>query len=199
MLFKVLIIPYVRRRDPLYLVVHDRMYKEWTFISGGKKMSEMASSCASREVLEETRNLVHIDPGQLEKSIQYQIVYKDKNVNTSYTVFFAELGISDQEIKAIENTFAFRCKQNPSEFCREMNENDDLKFMTIEQIHAEKHVWPFIEEVINSKHFLNILSTIDTVKEQEKQAKKRQVSLPVNDKTQGPLRSETPMLPTVFL
>lgn len=161
MLYKVLVIPYVRHRGKLrYLFVHDRMYKEWTFVSGGCKVTESASECAKRELMEETKNLIHITEQELKTSISYKIMTRDKSLSTTYTIFVVEIHLTPSEVYTIENTFLHRSMYSQGDFCREMNENDNLLFMELEEALEYPNVWGFIKEVIYSTRFQTATNTI---------------------------------------
>jgi len=50
---------------PYFLLVHDRRYKEWTFVTGGCRKREVYNPirCAVRELEEETRGILNLKKG----------------------------------------------------------------------------------------------------------------------------------------
>jgi 8-oxo-dGTP pyrophosphatase MutT (NUDIX family) len=48
-----------------FLIVHDRRYREWTFVTGGCRRREVYNPlrCALRELEEETRGLIKLKKG----------------------------------------------------------------------------------------------------------------------------------------
>ena len=50
---------------PHFLVVHDRRYREWTFVTGGCRRREILNPlrCAVRELEEETRGMINLKRG----------------------------------------------------------------------------------------------------------------------------------------
>ena len=50
---------------PHMLIVHDRRYKEWTFVTGGCRRREVYNPlrCAIRELHEETRGIIDVKSG----------------------------------------------------------------------------------------------------------------------------------------
>ena len=107
---KVIVIPYINR---LFLMVKDKKYEEWTFVTGSCKKNEDFSDCALRELYEETNGTINLQKHtdiNIEKFFHYnfkRIIHLDK-VILDYRVFFIPLhrfGYTKQNIFKIEKNF----------------------------------------------------------------------------------------------
>jgi len=156
---KVIVIPYVHSGE--FLVVKDRKFKEWTFITGGCKAYETDAQAARRELLEETRG--NLDAPFIEDShmVQFRTTYREskelvqdrsrgERIVTQYTVFFVNINISPEELKT-----KFRGTKNVR---GPFNENADLSFETPESFAQKTHVWRFIRTHVLKAPFFQAFS-----------------------------------------
>ena len=157
MLFKVLVIPYCFIHGALnFLMVHDKTFEEWTFVSGGKKVHESVTSCAARELYEETKGVIDISEERFRESLFFTIHVMHSafpnsafKLHTLYHVYFVNLRFNrDSNMRHVEDMF--RASQRTE---REMNENDDARFFRYRDIKHIPTTWDFIKEIISMNVF----------------------------------------------
>ena len=157
MLFKVLVIPYCFIHGTLnFLMVHDKTFEEWTFISGGKKVHESVISCAARELYEETKGVINIPEDSFRDSLYFTIHVMHSSIpgshfklHTLYHVFFVNLRLTrESNMRYIEDMFRASRREE-----REMNENDDARFFRYRDIKHIPTIWEFIREIISMNVF----------------------------------------------
>lgn len=156
---------------PHFLVVHDRRYKEWTFVTGGCRRREIYNPlrCAVRELEEETRGLINLKRGSYTsfKFITNTPEPRDLEDGVSalnfYQVYLFELPMTSIEHRHLVRRFTdekIKMEENKIPFRKNYDENDDLKFETIETISAKPNLWPMIREhVLNNPEFQEALTT----------------------------------------
>jgi 8-oxo-dGTP pyrophosphatase MutT (NUDIX family) len=171
MLYKVLVAPFIRteRNTIKYLFVHDRAFSEWTLVSGGRKLSESAEGCACRELHEETRHTLHLHEEELRsKGASFDVqVQEEKNLTTTYTVFFVEL----ENLTCTDAARACRLFHDHGAFSKETNENDDMSFLTIREAAACATLWPFIRKVLCGPKFQSMHRRIQLRKRIDRDAR----------------------------
>lgn len=157
---KVIVIPYVHSGE--FLVVKDRKFKEWTFITGGCKAYETDAQAARRELLEETRGTLDVPFTDDQESIKFRTTYREsrelaqdrlrgERVVTQYAVFFVD--VSSQAIGNLKAKFR-ETKNVRGAF----NENADLSFETLESFAQKTHVWRFIRNHVLTAPFFRTFS-----------------------------------------
>lgn len=162
MLYKVLVIPFLLPENgpPKFLVVHDRMFQEWTFISGGMKIFENAEECATRELREETRSMVRMCIRENTSASVMNLLYDENGRQNYYTVFLCEMtGATEETLRDIEQ--GFRSMSSVARKSREMNENDDLQFLTIDEIRREPKLWSFIDTLVHDPVFSSAIDNLE--------------------------------------
>lgn len=157
---KVIVAPYVIRNDKVqFLIVKDRTFKEWTFITGGCKAYETDYEAALRELYEETKSIVNLTNNGLcspEQASHFRFVttYREPHQRskdesrgeymvTVYTMFFID--ITEYRPAPSEIRFQFRLTKNLKGV---YNENLDLTFETIDSFLHKNFVWRFIKQVV---------------------------------------------------
>lgn len=163
---KAIAIPIVDTGQGLkFLVVHDKRHHEWTFVTGGCKYKEIFNpiKCAVRELEEETRGVVSLKNGHY-KYFRFSAQPSNDPIEFSmYHVYIFHIGlVSNEELKHIEEKF-FREKEmmdtNKITFRKNYDENDSMKFLTLDDILTCKNLWKFIfDNVISHEQFLNCIS-----------------------------------------
>lgn len=158
---KVIIAPFIspgHRRPPKFLVVKDRKFQEWTFVTGGCKHSETDVQAAQRELKEETRGLVNVDLGSLphirfvlqtthreEKELR-QDAYRGEKVLTTYTVFIVDF---TNHPRLEDRQDSLRSMFHDVKNCKGVyNENVDIDFETLENFVKKPRVWHFIKMLV---------------------------------------------------
>jgi len=155
-----LVIPYVR--DPKdgsveCLMVKDRKFDEWTFISGTCKKRNMEHPllCASRELKEETKDAIDLDLHTWpHHHISFDTTYQDvspknkkrhapgSSIHTTCHVYFLDIGTYPRSPSFIVNEFAITTKLG-----KQYNENTDIGFFKHKDFETIR-LWKFISHVV---------------------------------------------------
>lgn len=159
---KAIAIPvYFIQGEPHFLIVHDKRFREWTFVTGGCRKREIFNPlrCALRELEEETRGVINITSGSYS---YFKFSIKDSceilNVYHVYVIEFP-MSLSDQE--KLIHQFDFKkelMNNNQIRFRKQYDENDFIEFDTINGIKHRKNIWPMIQKfVLENIEFHNAL------------------------------------------
>lgn len=154
---KVLVVPYTRDKDGnvLFLMVKDRKFDEWTFISGTCKKRNMEHPllCASRELKEETKDVVDLDLNTWpHHHISFDTMYQDAshskkkhsaNIYTTCHVYFLDIGTYPRSPSFIVNEFMITNKLG-----KQYNENTDIGFFQHKDFNKSIRLWKFISQVV---------------------------------------------------
>ena len=153
---KVIVAPFFKKDNQVYfLIVKDRTHKEWTFITGGCKLHEDDLQSALRELLEETKNIVCLDPApQFIKRIEFSTTYREphqrirdkakgESIVTLYSMFFID--ITNIQSSPLELRNKFRSIKN---LRGAYNENLDITFETLDSFLKKNYVWRFIKQIV---------------------------------------------------
>jgi hypothetical protein len=156
---------------PHFLVVHDRRYKEWTFVTGGCRRREIYNPlrCAVRELEEETRGLINLKRGSytsfkfITNTQESRDVEDGSSAINYYQVYLFDLPMTCIDHNRLIKRFTeekIKMDESKIPFRRNYDENDDLKFETIETISNKSNLWPMIRKhVLNNQAFLDALTT----------------------------------------
>ena len=165
---KSIAVPMTREPDggaPKFLLVHDRRYKEWTFVTGGCRRREVLNPlrCAIRELEEETRGIINLKKGTYS---YFSFSFKDhEGVNNVYHVYVFDMPISPGEQKQIVKRFnEEKSKMEGREvpFRKNYDENDGCEFDTLDGITKRGDLWEMIRtHVIRNPAFHQVLSAPD--------------------------------------
>ena len=155
---KAIAIPtYFIKGEPHFLVVHDRRFREWTFVTGGCRKREVYNplKCALRELEEETRGVVNITKGSYS---YYRFTFRDElDVDNVYHVYVIEFPMSLPDQEKIINKFNINKElmdKNQIRFKKQYDENDFLDFDTINGMKGRTNVWKMINNfVLTSSDF----------------------------------------------
>ena len=155
------------------LIVHDRRYQEWTFVTGGCRRREVINPlrCAVRELEEETRGTINLKRGAY-SYFQFATKYKgpgdseadiEDDVTSIYHVYVIDLPMT-----ALEHTYIVRrfneekskMENRQTYFRKNYDENDKVEFDTLEGITARDNLWDMIRtHVITNPDFHAALSS----------------------------------------
>lgn len=142
---------------PHMLIVHDRRYKEWTFVTGGCRRREVINPlrCAVRELEEETRGMISLKRGTY-SYFQFATKYKgpgdseqdiEDDVTSIYHVYIIDLPMTLREHKYIIRRFneeKEKMENHQTYFRKNYDENDRVEFDTLEGITGRENLWDMI-------------------------------------------------------
>lgn len=137
--------------EPHFLIVHDKRFREWTFVTGGCRRREIFNPlrCALRELEEETRGVINITRGAYS---YFQFAVKDAcEVLNVYHVYIIDFPMSLKDQERIINQFDFKkglMDTNQIRFKKQYDENDSIEFDTINGIKHRKNIWSMIQESV---------------------------------------------------
>lgn len=150
---------------PHMLIVHDRRYKEWTFVTGGCRRREVYNPlrCAIRELHEETRGTLDIKQGSY-SYFRFTTDYKgpgdtdaDEGSVSTYHVYVIDLPLTSKEQANVVSRFdeeKTKMEQSQVPFKKNHDENTAIAWDTFEGIKGRNDLWILIREcVINNPEF----------------------------------------------
>jgi 8-oxo-dGTP pyrophosphatase MutT (NUDIX family) len=143
--------------EPHFLIVHDKRFREWTFVTGGCRRREIFNPlrCALRELEEETRGVINITNGSYS---YFKFTVKDTcDVMNMYHVYVIDFPMSLSDQERFINQFDMNKElmdKNKIRFKKQYDENDFIEFDTINGIKHRKNIWNMIQEsVLNNFDF----------------------------------------------
>jgi 8-oxo-dGTP pyrophosphatase MutT (NUDIX family) len=163
---KSIAVPVTRDCDggpPKFLLVHDRRYKEWTFVTGGCRRREILNPlrCAIRELEEETRGIINLKKGSYS---YFSFSFRDaEGVNNVYHVYVFDVTMSPGEQSHIVKRFneeKYKMEGREVPFRKNYDENDGCEFDTLDGISGRRDLWEMIRtHVIRNPAFHQVLAT----------------------------------------
>ena len=148
---------------PKFLIVKDKRYNEWTFVTGGCRMREVYNPiiCALRELEEETRGIINIKRGlytYFSFFMEFNIIEKAR-----YHVYLIRLHKTPEELnKLVDEFYSEKDKMDSNKitFRKNYDENDDIMFLELDEIPEKcSNVWKLISDnVLNSKKFYDAMN-----------------------------------------
>lgn len=159
---KAIAIPvYFIQGEPHFLVVHDKRFREWTFVTGGCRRREIFNPlrCALRELEEETRGVINITSGSYS---YFKFSLKDScDVLNVYHVYIIDFPMSLRDQESFIKQFDVKkslMDKNQIRFRKQYDENDHIEFDTMNGIKHRKNIWTMIQEfVLNNREFHSAL------------------------------------------
>jgi 8-oxo-dGTP pyrophosphatase MutT (NUDIX family) len=155
---------------PHFLLVHDRRYKEWTFVTGGCRKREVYNPirCAVRELEEETRGILNLKKGTYSyfkfETLQREFDTVGDDFLAVYHVYIIYMPISFDEQKRLVGRFEEeKKKMDLKQMCfrKQYDENDFMDFDTLEGM-QKRRVWPMItQHVIQNPEFHTALNSVN--------------------------------------
>lgn len=141
-----------------FLLVHDRRYKEWTFVTGGCRKREVYNPlrCAVRELEEETRGLINLKDG----TYKYFKFITDEDA-TYHVYIFDTVTLNQPELVSQFLSEKHKMETQQMAFKKNYDENDFLEFDTLEGI-SKRKIWPLITKyVMQNPEFYSALRSSD--------------------------------------
>jgi len=154
-----------------FLIVHDRRYREWTFVTGGCRRREVYNPlrCAIRELEEETRGLINLKRGSYSyfkfttNTPEPRDVEDGVDVLNHYHVYVFNLPMTSTEHRHIIKRFIEEKKKMEGAevpFRKNYDENDECRFETLESISKCPNLWPMIRQhVLGNPEFTQAIET----------------------------------------
>ena len=154
-----------------FLIVHDRRYKEWTFVTGGCRRREIYNPlrCAVRELEEETRGIINLKKGTytyfkfLTNTPEPRDIEDGVEVLNHYHVYLFDLPMTSIEHRHTIRRFddeKERMETNLIPYRKNYDENDFCKFESLEDIASRKNLWSMIRQhVLANPDFQAALNT----------------------------------------
>jgi 8-oxo-dGTP pyrophosphatase MutT (NUDIX family) len=154
-----------------FLIVHDRRYNEWTFVTGGCRRREAYNPlrCALRELEEETRGVLNLKKGVYTSFTFTTDTQEPRDVEEGvaalnyYHVYVIELHMTAEErTRVISSFYEEKTKMDESlvPYRKNNDENDACAFETLEAISARTDIWPMIRRnVLTNPEFQEALET----------------------------------------
>lgn len=152
-----------------FLIVHDRRYKEWTFVTGGCRRREIYNPlrCAVRELEEETRGVINLKRGSYTyfkfstDTPEPRDLEDDVDVVNHYHVYVLDLPMTTLEHRHIVRRFTDekeKMEGSQVPFRKNYDENDDCKFESLDEIAKRDNLWPMIRQhVLGNSDFTQAL------------------------------------------
>jgi ADP-ribose pyrophosphatase YjhB (NUDIX family) len=166
LLHKAIAIPVIDTGEGVskFLIVHDKRYREWTFVTGGCRTREIYNplKCALRELEEETRGVVNLKRG-VYHYFRFDAQFEPLE-QSLYHVYVFHISMHPSEMQRIETRFGEeKLKMDTNQVCFRKNydENDNLKFLKLDEIKECSTLWKFISEnILENKEFYDALDQV---------------------------------------
>ena len=148
---------------PYFLLVHDRRYKEWTFVTGGCRRREVYNPlrCALRELEEETRGTINLKRG-VYSYFKFNNKDPEDEVTNIYHVYVIDMPMTFNEHKHIVKRFdeeKEKMETHQMAFRKNYDENDFCEFDTLEGIAGRSNLWNMIrQQVLQNPEFHTALN-----------------------------------------
>jgi 8-oxo-dGTP pyrophosphatase MutT (NUDIX family) len=169
---KAIAIPLSKIGDvPHFLIVHDRRYREWTFVTGGCRRREIWNPlrCAVRELEEETRGIINLKRGSysyfkfITNTPEARDLEDGVDVINHYHVYVFDMPMTSLEHKHIVKRFGEEKEKMEGAqvpFRKNYDENDECRFESLDDIQRKPNLWPMIRmHVIGNPEFQRAIQT----------------------------------------
>jgi len=156
-------------KEPHFLIVRDKRFKEWTFVTGGCRKREIYNplQCALRELEEETRGVVNIQSGAYSYFMFTSNDPATPGTVDIYHVYVIDFPMSLMDQEKIITRFKIKkdlMDNNHIRFKKQYDENDFIDFDTFSSMKSRKDLWKIIHVyVVDSEHFENALKSKRTL------------------------------------
>jgi len=144
-----------------FLIVHDKRFREWTFVTGGCRHREIINPIrtALRELEEETRGVVALKKGTY-NYFKFNATFEPLE-KAIYHVYIFPVTMDTLDMKtSIDKFDKEKWKMDTNQVCFRKNydENDFMKFSNLEEIKTCSSTWKFIlDNIIENKDFYDAL------------------------------------------
>ena len=163
---KAIAIPVIYRDGQFkFLIVKDKRFKEWTFVSGGCRKREVFNPirCALRELEEETRGILNLKRGTYN---YFKFTNRFEPLEESiYHVYLFHVNISSEDMTSIVEKFdeeKIKMDTNQVAFRKNYDENDNLEFVSLDDM-KYKNMWRMVnEKILDNPDFYRALYSSKT-------------------------------------
>ena len=154
---------------PRFLTVRDRRFKEWIFITGGCRKSEISNPirCALRELEEETRGVINLKRCKY-SYFKFHVVDHDGTplVYHVYIIVFDINRIIQRNI--IREFYNEKIKmdvkkKNKESIKRTYDENDMINFETLDEFNRKPRWSLIVDNIINNPDFYVCLTSSNRI------------------------------------
>lgn len=157
---KVIVVPYARLQGNNHakiLLFRDTASGDWTFVTGGCKLKEDHYESARRELLEESRNTLHLSSMQNMFTFSFHSTYRPpahaatdtKKVITRYTVYVVKMPIDTQ---ADMDKYEKKYRESKVGKKKAFHETNDVAFVTLNDLLTKKYIlWSFMKDEVVPK------------------------------------------------
>jgi ADP-ribose pyrophosphatase YjhB (NUDIX family) len=146
-----------------FLIVHDKRFREWTFVTGGCRHREIYNPIrtALRELEEETRGVVALRSGTY-KYFRFNAVFEPYE-KAIYHAFIFHVQLDTDSVVEKFNEEKTKMDNNQVYFRKNYDENDSLMFSSIQDIRNCDSTWKFIiEKILDNRDFYEALYKQDS-------------------------------------
>ena len=155
-----------------FLVVRDRRYKEWTFVTGGCRRREIFNplQCAVRELEEETRGTINLKKGSysyfkfITDTPEPRDIEDGVSAHNVYHVYLFDLPMNENDHGTIIRQFTNEKDKMESSrvpYRRNYDENDDCSFETLDAFTNRQNIWPMVRtHVLENPEFQQALDNL---------------------------------------
>ena len=138
-----------------FLLVHDKRYHEWTFVTGGCHHREVINPIrtAIRELEEETRGVIMLRNGMYK-------YFKFEALGAMYHVFIFRVSLDSQYV--IDRFNYEKWKMDTKQVCFRTiyDENDSVKFLNLDEIRNCPTLWQFVtDNILKNPEFHELLAS----------------------------------------
>jgi len=153
--------------EPHFLVVRDRKFQDWTFVTGGCRRREIMTPllCAIRELKEETKGVVNLSRGKY-NCYNFTTKVDSKNIilNFRYHAYITEVDISLEEQQKQISKYQEEMLNPTHPKNRFYNETDGLLWVTLEELKIIK-LWDVMKQyVLENPEFIALLTSSNRTK-----------------------------------
>jgi hypothetical protein len=145
---------------PRFLTVRDRRFKEWIFVTGGCRKSEISNPvrCALRELEEETRGVINLKRCKY-SYFKFRVFDQDGTTPLVYHVYIIIFDINRILQRNIIREFYIEKikmdakKKNKESIKRTYDENDMINFETLDEFNKKPRWSLIVDNIINNPDF----------------------------------------------
>jgi 8-oxo-dGTP pyrophosphatase MutT (NUDIX family) len=145
-----------------FLIVKDKRFKEWTFVTGGCRKREIFNPirCALRELEEETRGIINLKKGTYN---YFKFTTRFEPLEESiYHVYLLPVKMTKDDMYRIVQKFddeKAKMDSNQVSFRKNYDENDYLDFTSLSELKT-MNIWKLVDEkIINNPDFYSALNS----------------------------------------
>lgn len=158
-------VSFLDEKNPKFLTVKDRRFKEWVFVTGGCRKKEIVNPlrCALRELEEETRGVVNIKSGTYS---YFNFSLEDVHMTLIYHVYILDYNIPrSEQLDLVKNFYESKIitdsrKRQGLSVKRVYDENEMMSFETLQEFSSKERVWSLIRtNVLDNPDFYAALSS----------------------------------------